>query len=797
MRPCSIHPLCQHRTAYCQCEECSGANTQCEHVIGLEMDRPNSEQGKQPDNRNQVRENDLHCSETLRSSISSTPKPRPRLAVELPGGHNPFSEYGTRLSTSPGATTYSGFHFPAVGSYEHACYLRDFNEHIQLANQREAIRRNSENTTGQLPAVANMDPETTRRGTTNSIRDKGRNSPEKSADTSGTEVGRGETSRQPNHPVEVQGERNVRTPSDRERPSGTSGQGTSTGKQTSTRGRKRSRETSHPRQSIRQPSESSEEETENTNTSASESEASNSRSRSPPRQRRRRRDDSSDRPDRTGGTWYTFILHKENQAADWKQSASHHKQAPNFISFDHGDHLHIVYPGTKSGNNITRSRTRIIKYLGATPEGSTEAIATTVKVKWIRNFLLYCIRYGIETTALYGSTIRSTLSEVNNLFKELFSAEDPNNIIQNMCPGYEERGKERRHRNRGKKMENLVDIIRSNIAKYQVETAQQWENKVPKSIKLRLLKEYGLSYETYVQKCVRYNRADKVNDINEKTLTEFMIEHVKGIVDDEKESFDFIHNSDNLEIIRWIQIYFVKNEIDAHEVFAWNECIKTKRYQKINGLIYEGPTNAGKSLINDNIVRFNLKPEVIPKQNDNSSFHLDQLPAASSVIFQEPFITPVNVGTWKELLEGAEIKVDQKNKDKEPIPRVPIFITTASDICKNVDNYESLQIRQRIVRFKLKCTIHHKDDEFTAEAERSLGVIRRTPAFMYPKHWALVWLMNWEHIWEHIKLLDTKNTKTNTCIEITEDVYMEADKYCKLAHKLFDKCIKMHQMLRK
>lgn len=90
------------------------------------------------------------------------------------------------------------------------------------------------------------------------------------------------------------------------------------------------------------------------------------------------------------------------------------------------------------------------------------------------------------------------------------------------------------------------------------------------------------------------------------------------------------------------------------------------RYQKINTIVFQGPTNAGKSLLLELLIK-ELQPEEIRRERDNSAFHLDQLPNATIATFEEPLITPNNVGTWKLLLEGKQIKTDIKHKDKENI----------------------------------------------------------------------------------------------------------------------------------
>ena len=81
-------------------------------------------------------------------------------------------------------------------------------------------------------------------------------------------------------------------------------------------------------------------------------------------------------------------------------------------------------------------------------------------------------------------------------------------------------------------------------------------------------------------------------------------------------------NSKLQNIIQWIEYMFKENNINMIHFLAWNEIIKTKRYKKITGMVLEGITNAGKSLILDNLLAM-VKPEEILRERDNCGFHLD------------------------------------------------------------------------------------------------------------------------------------------------------------------------------
>jgi hypothetical protein len=115
--------------------------------------------------------------------------------------------------------------------------------------------------------------------------------------------------------------------------------------------------------------------------------------------------------------------------------------------------------------------------------------------------------------------------------------------------------------------------------------------------------------------------------------------------------------------------------------------------QKINTFILKGPTNTGKSMLLQTLLQ-PIQPVTISREKDRSSFHLDQLPSSSSVIVEEPIIENTTVGTWKLLMEGSTIQTDIKHQDKEDIHRLPIYMTTNSDIhiwCNAVEKEPLMQ----------------------------------------------------------------------------------------------------------
>jgi hypothetical protein len=165
---------------------------------------------------------------------------------------------------------------------------------------------------------------------------------------------------------------------------------------------------------------------------------------------------------------------------------------------------------------------------------------------------------------------------------------------------------------------------------------------------------------------------------------------------------------------------------------------------KVNCAVLQGYTNAGKFLIIDNLIGV-CNPEQIPRERDNSGFHLDQLPGSACALFD---------GTGKLLLEGKIVKTDIKHKDKGGIKRLPIWITTALPITNNIDSNESIQNQQRVKVWHLNKCMEHRTDENTLNTDITRRLIKRAPAFVRPIHFALLWFWHFEEIISGIHDLD-------------------------------------------
>jgi hypothetical protein len=106
---------------------------------------------------------------------------------------------------------------------------------------------------------------------------------------------------------------------------------------------------------------------------------------------------------------YTFIIHKTG----FDSLPPTTKKGPSFAAFDHGDHVHIIFSVAYT-NNTSRQVTSILKFLGATLEGTTEAHTSLQLVRFHTRFISYLIRKGLSTFHKYGNKLISILKPTDS-----------------------------------------------------------------------------------------------------------------------------------------------------------------------------------------------------------------------------------------------------------------------------------------------------------------------------------------------------------------------------------------------
>lgn len=708
---CAVHSNCKHAELYCYCSICWTYSGQCKYAYHdersesyyeqrMDMVRPANLCGQLPENNEFQGDSDIDCPEEIYSSTGDEIISR-RTGKQIRRNNQGVifqeeRELYPQLFSSEGTTPYLHFSFPDSASRDK--YISNAKQHFESVNTKYSDRTDTRAPMDIENSLLNrfdMDSNGPRECDTQVLQstdEMGSNRSNNEGDKPHTRIHSGRDKVRKALDFESMDSDEPRMRSIRKR---TRSKSKSTSSESSTK-KKRTRESPSP------------------STSKEKTTAVDAKK------------------------YWTFILHKQYQSPNWKSERAKGQQ-PNFISIDHGDHYHIIFECANDGN-VQRSRKRIAEFLGSNIKGIAEATFTCTKIKLLVNFVLYCLRYGIRSLNKYGTKIMPLVKTIEDLFET--NEDEVDSIdLDAICKPYVEENKEMRKKRMGKnKSKTVIDVITDLIEEYGISSHGQWQNKIPGDTKRYLLNEYGLSVETYIKHLLKIKKDDITYELKSKSIIELLLsKYSTPITVDEKD----------MEIINWVEYWMSENNIKLPEILAWTEVIRNKLVKKINGLVLEGPTNAGKSLFIRTLTDI-IKPEEIPRENDNSAFKLDQLPTATSVIFEEPLITPNNVGTWKLLLEGSTVTTDIKNNNKEKIPRLPIFITMAHPIDKHVDNNESSQIHQRIKIFKFKQGIKHFQDSNARTAIVASREIGNCPGYLTDKHFFIIYLKYWEDIKKHI-----------------------------------------------
>lgn len=336
----------------------------------------------------------------------------------------------------------------------------------------------------------------------------------------------------------------------------------------------------------------------------------------------------------------------------------------------------------------------------------------------LQRFILYLIRYGSASIHRCGPAINGPTNRLIDQFNDLLKTYTDELLDAANCKPYEEQKKaanEIAEDNAVRKRVALGKIIEGYVDKYDITNMRNYEDKIPYKEKMQLAYEYGPQYRTMVKEVLIHNNVLRRDRIRNSNLTDLFEYHFAKIDD------ELLNCREFKECLDWILDHFQANRGDIIEFFAWNENIKSKRYPKFNGLVLNGPTNAGKSMLIDCMTAY-IKPEPIPRERDNSNFHLDQLPMATGAIFEEPYITPTNVGTWKLLLEGSIIMTDKKHDDKQGIPRIPIYIACASPLDNTTSN--------RVSEFKYANELNNSTLTKQSTTQTKLSTVRCSVTFI-------------------------------------------------------------------
>jgi hypothetical protein len=213
-----------------------------------------------------------------------------------------------------------------------------------------------------------------------------------------------------------------------------------------------------------------------------------------------------------------------------------------------------------------------------------------------------------------------------------------------------------------------------------------FQRKIDSSVKIQLLKQLGSQSKSLTIQLVKIYNLQQNMKIRQTHYLEFIT--------------DLDMSKPHIQNMYWLEEIFIQNNISIPHFLRTFLLIQSMFYQIINTLVLKGPTNTGKSMLFKLLLQ-PMQPTTISREKYRSSFHLDQLPNSTSIIFEEPIIENTTVGSWKLLMEGNTLQTDLKYSDKEDITRLPIFITTNTDLWSWTEDCEREPLQQRFLQFDL------------------------------------------------------------------------------------------------
>lgn len=146
---------------------------------------------------------------------------------------------------------------------------------------------------------------------------------------------------------------------------------------------------------------------------------------------------------------------------------------------------------------------------------------------------------------------------------------------------------------------------------------------------------------------------------------------------------------------QWIK----HHNIDRDKFLADTFAVLTQKKPKINCIVLEGVSNAGKSYIMRGLKYISHSYGEI-HAGDTNAFQFSNCINTNIIYIDEPRISPEIAEQMKLVMEGCPTKVKVKNRDDEILKRTPIVMTTNSPVWKWCGT-ERQAMKNRMFHYKL------------------------------------------------------------------------------------------------
>lgn len=241
---------------------------------------------------------------------------------------------------------------------------------------------------------------------------------------------------------------------------------------------------------------------------------------------------------------------------------------------------------------------------------------------------------------------------------------------------------------------NRYLALAEEINKRQITHISQIHQKFSIDELMTIIAKNGNIYKDVIRQAITYNNRKKVEY---ERNTKYTILYRDKIFNDECKCSSEEHREGK----EWIKRLLLENNINPEDFLVKIENIFDRKKDKINGIVFEGPTNTGKSLL-CNLIIYPYTYGTASRRGDQTNFHMENLLHKSIAVMEEPRITGVTVDDFKQLLGGETFQVDVKYQEKDWLTRTPTIITTNEDIGLRLSKLDREALLSRIYLFNFK-----------------------------------------------------------------------------------------------
>jgi hypothetical protein len=149
---------------------------------------------------------------------------------------------------------------------------------------------------------------------------------------------------------------------------------------------------------------------------------------------------------------------------------------------------------------------------------------------------------------------------------------------------YTDHKKQLNHQSSYRQRTNTIDYINNLILEHKIDSYEDFQRKISSPIKIRLLKDIGYIGQNLVRQLIKIHNTDIIQEIISKNYLDLLNDN-------------FILDCVNYNNLKWLQNFFVFNNINFVEFICDFIAIHSTNYPQINTFVLQGPTNTGTTLL--------------------------------------------------------------------------------------------------------------------------------------------------------------------------------------------------------